>query len=393
MATDRDETGGAADDTDEPEMSEAVTVRSWTEQEFLDSRAAWSELLNASDADPLFMSWEWLRGWWSCFARLREPELRIIVAIDTDGVLQGIAPMMVTRARIRGVIPVRRLEMIGNYWRGPGTIPTEYGGFLIRRGASRRVIEGLIRYLEGEAWDEMALSWIPRDAVTRSALERTSQTHGYLFRDAELRESYIVDTRGSFQAYLAGLSRNARPKLYNRRKNLEKHGTVRLTTAGAGEVDAYFSLLNQLHECRWGRPAFAGDRLAFHRALAQGLGGEGRLHFSALWVGERPLSVLYNYRVAGREYYLQGGFDEAFDSRLSPGLLHLGYVLEQAFADPDVGELDLLAGEGKRTQYKAGLASKRRELMDFQVVRSPVLRAAYRIHGWLRNAGFGGVAS
>ena len=44
-----------------------LTLRRWSVSEWLASEAAWQRLLARSNADILFLSWEWLTLWWQCF--------------------------------------------------------------------------------------------------------------------------------------------------------------------------------------------------------------------------------------------------------------------------------------------------------------------------------------
>jgi len=45
----------------------ALTLRRWTVEEWLSNEVAWSQLLAGSNADPLFLSWEWQTRWWQCY--------------------------------------------------------------------------------------------------------------------------------------------------------------------------------------------------------------------------------------------------------------------------------------------------------------------------------------
>ena len=47
--------------------TEALTVRRWTLQEWLNNEPAWRQLVTRAASDPLFLSWEWLVGWWKCY--------------------------------------------------------------------------------------------------------------------------------------------------------------------------------------------------------------------------------------------------------------------------------------------------------------------------------------
>jgi len=52
----------------EPACDGALTLRRWSIADWFASEAAWSRLLARSNADALFLSWDWLTLWWDCFA-------------------------------------------------------------------------------------------------------------------------------------------------------------------------------------------------------------------------------------------------------------------------------------------------------------------------------------
>jgi len=65
------------------------------------------------------------------------------------------------------------------------------------------------------------------------------------------------------------------------------------------------------------------------RSLAARLVTRGELFFSRLRVGGQVVSVLYDIRKGARQYNIKMGFDPAFSSRVSLGLLHLGTLCKR----------------------------------------------------------------
>lgn len=95
------------------------------------------------------------------------------------------------------------------------------------------------------------------------------------------------------------------------------------------------------------------------------------------------VSVLYDVQSGDRVYNLQAGFNEALHKKLSPGTLHLGYAISEAFEDSGVRYYDLLAGYGKNTFYKAKFRGEEVGFTTLEFVRSPVLKLAYQCQAWL----------
>jgi len=128
---------------------------------------------------------------------------------------------------------------------------------------------------------------------------------------------------------------------------------------------------------RWNRPAFAGERLEFHKSLAVRLAAQGELAFTRLRVAGNVVSVLYDIRKGTRQYNMKMGFDPAFTTRLSLGLVHFGYAMEAA-TERGITVYDLLAGPGQSYDFKRNLGQIRRDLSCVQMLRGRVLPALYR---------------
>jgi CelD/BcsL family acetyltransferase involved in cellulose biosynthesis len=71
------------------------------------------------------------------------------------------------------------------------------------------------------------------------------------------------------------------------------------------------------------------------------------------------------------------GFDPAFTTRLSLGLVHFGYAIEAA-AERGVTLYDFLAGPGQNFDFKRNLGQIRRNLSSVQMVRGWCLPSLYR---------------
>ena len=83
----------------------------------------------------------------------------------------------------------------------------------------------------------------------------------------------------------------------------------------------------------------------------------------------------------GVVYNIQAGFDENFHRKLSLGSLHLGYAIEGAFKARDTHRLDLLAGWGKKEDYKSRFATDQYQFISIMLVKSVLFRALY----WMRG--------
>lgn len=182
-------------------------------------------------------------------------------------------------------------------------------------------------------------------------------------------ETRFIALPDDFASYLDFLGSSTRRRLFGRRKLLESLGEIRLEYATADSLEAYFSKLNELHIERWGKPAFTGKTLEFHLDIAGEMLAANALRFSQLIVDGDTVSVLYNMIAGNREYNLQMGFDQNFGrGKLSLGLLHLGYAIEEAIRDGRT-EFDLLAGAGKNELYKNRITNRGNQLCTWHIIR------------------------
>ena len=102
-----------------------LTLRRWSVADWLGSEAAWGRLLARSNADALFLSWDWLTLWWHCFASALSaaPE---ILAFYRGEELVGVAPHYRRRVLRSGVLPATSVQPIGVSWRDPAALISEY---------------------------------------------------------------------------------------------------------------------------------------------------------------------------------------------------------------------------------------------------------------------------
>jgi hypothetical protein len=358
----------------------ALTLRRWSLEEWLSSATLWSDLLARSGADPLFLSWEWLTDWWRCFGigKSREPN---ILACYRGERLVGIAPFYKTVVLRGRLLPARSMQFIGLSWRDPTQLISEYLDVIALPEQAALVREACVRALLDEgAWSELVIGYTGAAKCWRKAFSEQMSPRRHYVRELDRAVSYQADLSGGFDGYLRSLGQSTRRSIWNLRRRLDALGRVRLEHIGPDDIAAGFQDLNRLHQLRWNRPAFTGRRLEFHTGFAVRLASCGELALSRLRVGRNVVSVLYDIRKAGRQYNIKQGFDPAFASHLSLGLLHLGYALEAAAANR-IGVYDFLAGRGQRTNFKHNLSQLHVGLSSVQMLRGMVLPTLYRWRG------------
>ena len=356
----------------------ALITRQWSIQEWLASESAWDSLLTRSNADALFLSWHWLTHWWHYYGGTLGLIPDILAFYRGDN-LVGLAPLyrrLVVRA---GIVRTRSVQVIGLSWRDPVPLISEYLDVIASPEDLDAVRNECMRVLlDQPAWTELVIGLTAAGGEWRDAFSRRVPSRGHYARELDRLVSYHADLAQGFAAYLKDLGQSTRRSVWNLRRRLaEEHGEVRFEFLAPEEIDSGFSDLNRLHRLRWNTPAFAGERLEFHKAFAARLAARGELAFTRLRVAGNVVSVLYDIRKGTRQYNMKMGFDPAFTTRLSLGLVHFGYAMEAA-SERGITLYDFLAGPGQSFDFKRNLGQIRRDLSCVQMLRGRVLPTIYR---------------
>ena len=363
---------------------ENIHVQHWNEEKFLNSKKEWNDLLKHSNSDQLFLSWEWQSTWWKTFADSKSMELNLVTATTDDGTLVGIAPLYLVTTAIRNFIKIKRLQFIGNCWRGVPTMLTELMDFIVDKTVASSVIRALCAHISSlQYWDEFIFPSLDTQSETYRLLLNDNLFPNCYLRHAEEYNSYYLKLDRQFQDYTQSLGKNTRLKLFNRRNILNSLGDVTFDRMQADDIDEMFKSLNSLHRTRWNKPIFEGERLKFNTMVARSLAERGCLNFSILSLNKRPISIQYNFIVDNHNYNIQAGFDTSLHKKISLGYLHFGYEIEASF-NQQCTKYDFLAGEGKNTQYKKRLTNDYQEMVDLQIVRRPTLKMLYKFYDLMR---------
>ena len=347
----------------------------WDEKRFLSSQSEWQYLLENSNVDPFFMSWQWMSQWWINWGSRSSDKLTIIVIYLKDE-LVGIAPLYIYQSTyLKSLIPVKRLQFLGGRYTGSSGIRSEYLGTIVKQGLEIEVNTLISRaIISNRDWDEIVLSDLVKGGYFYQSIISDAESKGLRTRKLSSDNCFSVNTEGSFAGYLEKLGKNTRLKLFNRRKTLAEHGNVSLEYVDLRNRDDIFQCINEFHLVRYGKPAFSELNITILRDVIDSLPESAHLKCSSLLKADKkPVSAMVNIFLNGKIYNIQLGFLEGLDKRISLGTLHLGYTIEMAFESEEITSFDLLAGEGKSSNYKSHLAQKHSTLESLQILKNPIV--------------------
>lgn len=343
-----------------PTFDTALTVETIDDAaSFVGLGPEWNGLLAESDADGLFLTWEWLATWWKHLAASCTLE---IVLLRRGGALIAAAPWAMRHASLQQLPPVPVLQFLGS-----GVAGSDYLDLIVRRGHEEEAVRVLSERLI-DAKRTLAFMRIRSAGPAIALIERLRQ-RGWNAWQGPRELCPFVSLRGqSFASYLASLGSEHRYAFRRKLGRIEKRYTARfdLVRSEAERQEALAELF-RLHDLRWhtrGDPgAFSTQALReFHDEFSRLALEAGWLRLWVLRLDGKAAAAVYGFMRGGTFYYYQSGFDPAF-SQDSVGLVMLGMAVRAAMEE-GADELDLLHGTER---YKAHWANATRELERFEL--------------------------
>ncbi len=310
--------------------------------EVLDTDAAlqalapeWNALWRRAGVPP-FQSPHWLLPWWDAFGTGRPR----VATLRTGGVLTGLLPMyLLDEATERKLLPL-------------GVGVTDYCDALLDPAAPPGAIDQLLAAVLARA--DGATSCALPDLPPGAALRRAAAPAGWTERALPETPCPVLTLPDNdpHRAVPAGMRRNVRQS----RHRANRSGPWSAGLADPANALAAWRDLKRLHGARWsgrGQEGVLADPavVAFHDAAAPLLAAAGTLQMHVVAFEHRTVAAYYCLAAPARLFFYLSGFD-ATDSHVSPGVLLLGHIVDQA-VKTGVRELHFLRG-GEPYKYAWG---------------------------------------
>ena len=310
-----------------------------TGDDFARLRAEWIELESRAAQDNPFLSYLWQHAWWE---ELGRGELALMTFRDRDR-LVGIAP---TYVEIAGGFPVVRF--------GGGLEVTDYLGFMVEDGYEVAVGRSFMEYCLGVDNLVLDLHFLRSDGVTLKALTAAARDLDRRYSVEEEEVSPRIVLLGSWDEYLATLSKKDRHELRRKRRRLDEAGgwTIRETSAAtlAGDLEAFFDLHAKSTRAK---ADFMTDEVrGFFRHICAHLEEVGWLSLRTLELDGRPAAAVLGFVHRGKLLLYNSGYDPEYN-RLSVGFVLMSEEIRLAI-EQSLQEVDFLRGDEK---YKYDLGA------------------------------------
>jgi CelD/BcsL family acetyltransferase involved in cellulose biosynthesis len=323
----------------------------------IETYRGWAQVERAVQADALWTAWEsvlakdsvatffqtplWCVTWYRCYQDEFEP---LLLAATAGGGAVALAPM--ARERATGRIVFAGGDM------------ADYRDFVCADGWRR---EAVARFLP------RLLACSPDSTLVVGQTQPDSDTVELMRRWASAQKGYgvIVRTHPCRRFRLPAaedLDRFYRKKTVRQAlSHYKRAGTLKLRRVRDLREwnrlkEAFFRQHSLRQACAGRPPAFDDPRKrAFYSSLFEGLAPE--IHFSGLWLADRPLAFMFCFAYRGVLYYGAPSFDP-LEHKHSPGILHILEAIGQCQRE-GFKEVDLTIGS---SSFKERLANRVVEL-------------------------------
>lgn len=350
-------------------MRPAPFIREVTsDEDFSRLESSWNDLLARSEADTIFLRWEWLFTWWHLFGKTLG-KLCILV-VEESGKVIGIAPFYLKNERFPSPLLTRTLRYLGTGENEENEIDSEYLSVLSPAGREEEITEQVLDYiLSHSLCDAIRLSKMVLDSKTALSISSACAKRGIPCHVLQKSSASFIRLPKTWEEYLASLTSAMRYEIRSDRRKLLKYGEVQFRGTNAPEeINTDFDEMARLHRIHWltkGQPGVFENQCfsLFHKTMLPLLLKNGALQLCFLSLSGKNIGVGYHFLYNNKFIFYQTGFDRETAPNVSVGLVTISYCIEQAIR-MQCTEYDFLGGG---QVYKTRLAHQARWVGEFYI--------------------------
>ena len=323
-----------------------------SDQVFSSLESEWNSLLEHSSSNLIFMTWQWQSTWWEVY---RPGDLWVLEIRDDDGGLVGIAPWFI-QTQEDGT---RLVHTVGC------ADVTDYLSMIVHQEFEVEVYQALAQYLgeqQSLAFDMLDLCNIPEDSLILSEFRTALENAGLDVVIAEQDVCPIIDLPDDFADYVQGLSKKHRHELRRKMRKLESLGdelewyVVDESHDLEEEMQHFLALMQSASEEKSTFLENAEHR-AFFNQIVPIIKDCGWLQLSFVKIQGEYAAAYLNFLYNNEVLVYNSGLDIAVSKSFSPGIVLLGYLIEQAIIEK-YDRFDFLRGNETYKYHMGGQDSR-----------------------------------
>ena len=298
-------------------------------QDFEQLQSIWDTLLQQSDANCLFLSWDWINCW-----RLaaRQPITPHIVVIEQDSQVIAIAPFYIQKYKLLNCIPYHVLRYLAD-----AGVGSEYGNFIVASHTTTtlklQLWQALLQPASRGKWDIIWLSdiasWTPGGQSLICALQQVAELK-YHTRAIAFA---ATDLTGIDKQVLPSLSKSLRTNIRQTRRQLDNLGQLSIVLSqDVNELPQHLQKLFQLHNKRWQAAGLSGsfarrpELMDFYNAFTAIALQRDQLRLLRLDIDGKTKALQLGYVYNGSFLAMQEGFDPDFIAGTGQVLRHAAFL-------------------------------------------------------------------
>ncbi len=309
-------------------------------QAFRKLRSEWNTLLSKSQANTIFLTWEWLDAWWQSYRTTEQPF--IIPCRNVQGELIGIAPFVLNVVKGGYFFKYKALYFWGLKI---GVKEAEYLDIIAETGMEEKVCHQVVQALNErrKEWDIFLYYEVSETSVCLWIIREFVVNQGWLSKETSHGCS-VIKLHETFDEYIKSLKPRMRTKLRSLPRRLKESHKVEFEVCT--EKDKLHESMDSfvdLHQKRWESEDQFGTfrdsrRLEFYNLLSNYFIENNWLAIFSLKVDGVYRAHEFCFLFNNKLFVLQEGYDVEWERRGIGNVLRtfmLQYCIENNYDEYD----------------------------------------------------------
>lgn len=327
---------------------------------FDELKGEWNALLSDSNADCVFLTYQWQSSWWEAY----HPGDIWAMAVRDGGELVGLAPWFV-RQEGGGRRVIRAIGCVD---------VTDYLEVIACKGREREVFEAMAQFIatRGADYDDIRLCNVPEASLTMQMLPDVFRENGFAVDVTFQEVCPVIALPETFEAFIASLAKKDRHELRRKLRRAAAESVEWFIVGDecdlSGALEQFLTLMATSSD---EKALFLRDpeNVAFFRLVVPRIAEAGWLQLSFLTIEGQPAAAYLNFDYGNRIMVYNSGNARGAHAAFSPGIILMARLIEHAIQQGR-DEVDFLRGD---EAYKYDLGGK--DTRVFQVAINPAAEA------------------
>lgn len=347
-------------------------------------RDTWNQIVSGMTRRHFFHLWEWHHSYLKCL--VPDPNCIMFFLFTKRGIPVAIFPLQFTKISLGGL----RLKALAF---PPHNHLLLCDLLCYGEALNLPLFKLLSQHLrhQGESWDMIQLPHLLEDACAIQVIHNHPPPRFLLRHEGRCD---FMDTTGTYEPFLSGLSKNFRRSLKRARQHLDELPGVQLTTTQNGpELEERFEAFLDVEASGWKGTLGSGTAIkldpslrSFYHSLTRTLSAAGKVSINTLTTDGKCIAAQFCLLQDDTTYILKIGYDEGY-KRYAPGNLLMDLLIKRSMDDCTIKNINLITDAEWHEDWRPKSYDKSKlyifnatplGLIAFVIMRSyPILKKHY----------------